>query len=434
MKKTAFLFAIVLTALLIYPSSAIAEGEQAKEPTKSQVLLVCNKNNGRARLEELIRACGMSVNSVSETEYRAALLSSYSYLVTTVSMPYRDAEAAGIKTVCIGENAGPVDGVKTVSLEDAQVTLRLGEHTQTKFIKTAIVAKTLPEDSPAYGSLERLNGQSYPFAVIRRRAAYVPWYTEDGLSIVMLGGLLRQYFNGTSLENGKMYFVLDEIYPFSDLDMLRETADVLDENGIPFIVRVMPVYENYDYPAFLRFTQALLYVQSKGGSIVLHDPLVQEDESVRETLETRLSRAKKAFEDAGITLFEMNYPPLGVSIGDISSILSSEKSFGAFSIDTMICCKLFADTDELKKSVRTINDSWLTLSSYKANFSVEDSAFVEKVIDSDYIFRAKQAASLQGFFTGVNRLLLVIVGGCVVIFVLILIAGNRIYKKKFYKK
>ena len=434
MKKVLSLFAVVLSVLLSFPVNAHAEEEQVITPTKSQVLLVCNVNNGRARLEELIRACGMSVSSVSETEYRATLLSGYSYLVTTVNTPYRDAVTAGIKTICIGENAGPVDGADTVTLYNAQVQLSLGEHTQTQFIKSAIVAKTPAEGSMAYGSLERLNGQTFPFAVIGRSAAYVPWYTQDGLSIVMLGGFIRQYFDVALTEGGKMYFLLDEIYPFSNLDMLCATTDSLYKNGIPFIVRVMPVYENFDYPAFIRFTQALNYVQSKGGSIVLHDPLVQEDESVRESLETRLSRAKKAFADAGITLLDMNYPPLEIKVNDISRILSSKKSFGAFPIDTMICCKLFGNSDELEKSVQSINNSWLTLSNYKAIFSVEDSAYVEKVIDSDYIFRAKQTASLQGFFTGVNRLLLIIVGFGVVIFVFILIAGNRTYKKKFYKK
>jgi hypothetical protein len=433
-KKTTSFIAALLALLLVFPIFALAEGEQAQTSAKSQVLLVCNDNNGREGLEKLIRSCGKSVNSISETEYRATLLLGYSYLVTTINTPYRDAVKLGIKTVCIGENAGHVDGVVTVPLEDAQVQLRLDGHTQTKFIKSAIFIKSLSEDSTAYGSLERIDGQTFPFAVIGRSAAYVPWYTEDGLSIVMLGGLFRQYFNGASSENGKMYLALDEIYPFSDLDMLRKSADLLDENGIPFIVRIMPVYENFDYPAFLRFTQALLYVQSKGGSIVLHNPLIQEDEYVRESLETRLSRAKKALADAGITVLEMNYPPLEIKADDIQRIISSEKSFGTFPIDTMVCFKLFNNSEELKKAMQSINNSWLTLSNYKAEFSLEDSVYVEKVIDSDYIFRAKQRASLQGFFTGVNRVLLIIVGGGVAVFVLILIAGNRIYRKKFYKK
>lgn len=434
MKRVFSLVAIVLAVFLSFPVFALAEVPGTQGSAKSQVLLVCNENNGRQRLEGLIRACGKSVNAVSETEYRTTLLSGYSYLVTTISTPYRDAVSLGIKTICIGKNTGPVDGVETVSLENAQVQLRLGGHTQTELIKSANVAKEPPEGITAYGSLERINGQSFPFAVIGPSAAYVPWYSQDGMSFVMLGGLIRQYFDGVSNENGKMYLVLDEIYPFSDLDMLRATADLLDENGIPFMVRVMPVYENFDYPAFLRFTQALLYVQSKGGSIVLHTPLVQEDESVREPLETRLLRAKTSILGAGITLLEMDYPPLEINANDIQSIISSGKSFGTFPVDTMVCCRLFNSSDELIKAVQAINDSWLTLSNYKANFSLEDSVYVEKVVDSDYIFRAKQTATLQGFFSGVNRVLLIIVGIGVAVFVLILIVGNRIYKKKFYKK
>ncbi|MFR1374912.1 MAG: DUF2334 domain-containing protein [Eisenbergiella massiliensis] len=77
-------------------------------------------------------------------------------------------------------------------------------------------------------------------------------------------------------EGGNMYLAVDEVYPFSDLDRLCAVADRLYENGIPFIVRVMPVYENLDYPAFERYAQILRYVQARNGTVLLHPPVVRE--------------------------------------------------------------------------------------------------------------------------------------------------------------
>jgi len=434
MKKISMFWALLMIPVLIIPVYSFADDEQTQTKDKSRVLLVCNENNGMARLEELIRACGKSVDAVSESDYQTSVLLGYSFLVTTANEPYRDAIKFGIPTVCIGKNAGPVDGVETAYIESAQIQLRLGDHMQTEFMHSETVALVPKDESKVYGSLERTDGQSFAFAVIDSKVSYVPWYKENGLSIIMLGGLLKQYFDKAKDENGKMYVLLDEVYPFSDLDRLRQIADAFYNSGIPFIVRIMPVYDNLDYPAFQRYTQALLYVQSKGGSIVLHDPIVREYESERESLDKKIARAKTAFADANISLLGMNLPPLGITADDIDDIAATKQSFGNFPVDTMISFKLFTGTNELERAVRQLNDKWLSLSSYKANFSIADSGYAEKAIDDNFAYRTTVTATLKGFFSGVNRILLIIVGAGIAVFAVLLFIGNRIYWSKFYKK
>lgn len=426
--------ALIMAAYFESPVSARADEVPTQAQEKSRVLLVCDENNGRAGLIELIRASGKSVDAISEANYQPSSLSGYSALVTTINPPYKDAVKAKIPTVCIGESAGPVDGVNTVYLQSAELRLGLGGYTQTEFAKEATACEMPKDGSPAFGSLTRSDGKIYPFAVITKSAAYVPWYNAEALSSVMLGGLFRQYFDSAVNSGGKMYVLIDEVYPFSDLDMLIKTADELSENDIPFIVRIMPVYDNLNYPAFERFTQALSYAQSNGGSIVLHDPIVREYEAVREPLDKKMARAKTAFADAGITLIDMSLPPLTLNTDDVQNINAPGKIFGNLPVDTMISVSLPADEDELLSTVGRLNDLNLSILSYKANFSIKDSVYVEKQIDSSFAFRALTVEKLKGFFTGANKILLIAVGLGLGIFALLLIIGNRIYWRKFYRK
>jgi len=431
MRRGITFIALFLAVLGFVPVFAHAVDTEAQ--TESMVLLVCDENNGQARLEELIRACGKSVNSVSETDYGQEMLSDYSYLVTTLASAYRDAVKADIPTVCVGENAGPVDGVETLRLENASIDLELDGHSQAAFVQSGLFAKDTPGLTDTYGQVRTIDGRVFPFAVIGKNAAYVPWYQADGLSAVMLGGFLNAFFSGSAAP-GRMYVLIDEVYAFSDLDMLTRVADRFYDSGIPFIVRVMPLYDNLDYPAFQRFTQALLYVQSKGGSVALHDPFVRAYESEREPLAVRKARAETAFAEAGVKLLDMSLPPLAIRIDDIQGIKSASLNFGTLPVDTMISYTLFETDTDLDEAVKALNGAWLTLSSYKAKFSEEDTIFTEKKIDADYIFRKAEETSFKRFFTGANQILVILVSVCVGVFALLLIIGHRLYRKKFYKK
>lgn len=426
---------ILLAALLLLTSGVLADSGENTQPQTAQVLLVCDEKKGRAAIEALIRACGKTVDSVSETAYTADLPARYSYVVTTSNQPYHDATAAKIPTVCLGETVGPIDGLTTLKLEKIGVTVQLDQHSQYQFIKSTTVVQRQPEYSQRYGSIVLSSGDSFPFAVILPNAVYVPWYQQEGLNYIMLGGLLRQYFGSTTLADGSMYVLIDEIYPFSDLDMLHETADRFAQSGIPFIVRVMPVYDNLDYPAFKRFTQVLRYVQSKGGTIVLHDPIVRQYESEREPLADKLARAKTAFAEEGITLFDMDFPMLTVTFREIKDISHTRLNFGSLPIDTMIHFSLFKDETALLDTMGQLNAAWLSISNYQSNFpQLEVLQYEEKAIDAAYVYREGMLASLSGFFSGANRILLIIVGVSVAVFLLLIVLGRRLYRQMFYRR
>lgn len=437
MKRVLILFTVCVLCAALIPFRTLAadtdEQEEAETAAHSQVLLVCAPSEGRDRLAALIRSCGKTVDVVSETDEQAEKLTGYDFLVTTASEPYRLAIATGIPVLCLGGRVGPVRCAETVELANASLRLRLGEHTQDTFVQEARLARATETGANTYGQLELSDGRELPFAVISPGVAYAPWYEEDGLGAVMLSGLMEEFFGGKA-GGGRMYVLLDEIYAFSDLDMLRETADAFHESGIPFLVRAMPIYDNLDYPAFQRFTQALLYVQSKGGSVVLHEPFVREIESESENLEDKLDRAQKAFAEGGITLLDMSAPPVELTMDDILGMKSARLNFGDLPVDTMISFSLFESEDALNLAVDELNAQWLSLSSYKANFSIPNSIYTEKEIDADYIFRGQEQVSLQSFFAGANRVLLILVGVCVAAFTILLTIGRSIYRRRFYKE
>ncbi len=424
--------AFAAAIFLLVPADVFAASPRQNDQKTAQVLLVCDENNGRAVLEELIRSTGKSVDAVSESNYRQGLLQNYEYLVTTINRPYRDALADGIPTVCVGEQAGPVGGIHTVSMENQQIRLSYEQHAQTFFIRE-------PADlidayaGEAYGNLELLSGETIPYAVLSGNTAYLPWFQEDGLGAVALAGIMRRLFGDGQQQTGQMYVLIDEVYPFSNLDMLYLTADQFYENGIPFIVRVMPVYDNLDYPAFHRYTQALRYAQSKGGSVVLHEPIVREYETEREPLREKTARAKNAFSEGGVLILDMDFPPFEISFEELQNIVPAQKSFGTLPVNTMIGFHLFESQDALSQAIGSIKTSWLTLSDYRSVLGKSIPAYSGSLGDAQFVYRPVEQANMAGFFTQTNRILIAIVGISILVFVMLLHIGRRINRQKFYR-
>ncbi len=74
------------------------------------------------------------------------------------------------------------------------------------------------------------------------------------------------------------YIVLNEVYPFQEPEKLMEVVNLMVEMQVPFVISVMPVYVNGDYPAMQRFCEILRYAQDNGGTIIMHSPINQKNE------------------------------------------------------------------------------------------------------------------------------------------------------------
>ena len=94
--------------------------------------------------------------------------------------------------------------------------------------------------------------------------------------------------------------VLDSIYPFMDPQTLLEQIDALIDEGIPYVLSVMPVYQNASYPAMVQFCQVLRYAQQNGGFILLHAPIIQAVRRDEEELYEVLTDGLRAYTDNGV--------------------------------------------------------------------------------------------------------------------------------------
>lgn len=105
------------------------------------------------------------------------------------------------------------------------------------------------------------------------------------------------------------YLVLDEVYPYDDLNSIIEKAEYLYNLGIPFIVTSMEVFKNLEFDSMKRYTETLRYCVSKGGTIILGDPYLYNKGPTEDELIKNIGIAQDAF---------INYKvyPIGLTIND----------------------------------------------------------------------------------------------------------------------
>lgn len=103
------------------------------------------------------------------------------------------------------------------------------------------------------------------------------------------------------------YFVLDKVYPFMSAERLKERVDVLIESGIPFVISVMPITQNTEFPSMKQFCQVLSYAQANGGAILLNVPIIHQTNVDIEELYEKLTDMTLAYTNYGVY-------PLGIEV------------------------------------------------------------------------------------------------------------------------
>lgn len=89
--------------------------------------------------------------------------------------------------------------------------------------------------------------------------------------------------------------LLDEVYPYDDLNVLIEKVNYLYERGISFLVNANVVLSNTDSEAMGRYMEALRYCQSRGGRIVLGNPFIYNEDLKEESLIKAMAYAEEIF-------------------------------------------------------------------------------------------------------------------------------------------
>jgi len=104
------------------------------------------------------------------------------------------------------------------------------------------------------------------------------------------------------------YIVLNEVYPFQEPEKLMEIVDLMVDMQVPFVISVMPVYVNGEYPAMQRFCEILRYAQDNGGTIIIHCPINQKNEIDAELIDEYITMAIQYYINQGVYPMALQVP------------------------------------------------------------------------------------------------------------------------------
>jgi hypothetical protein len=420
------MLAVLLVLIAIWPLPGAAFAKESEE--KADTVIVYNQETGLDAIKSLAESFGKTVDALHTDWLYAGALDDYSYVILLNSGYLDEASKTGKPLICIGGSFAQ-NGVSEINA--GLVNFDLGGLRQKVSVGGKMAVLTSPGDE-SFGSVTDSFGNQYPFAKREGKIWTVPYFNRGDISLDGLGGVMQKFFGWQGTP--QLYVMIDEVYAFSDLDLFKKTADALCENGFPFIVRVMPVYDNTDYPAFKRWAQLLRYVQSRGGSIVLHDAIVQPDMEEKVPLDEMTDKAKKALLDEKVNLYELSPGPYPVDFSFIENTSSPTKQFAGLNMNAMVVYSLPKDDQGIADMVAGLNRAWLTVSDYKRNYTDESPLYNETPYDQAYQYVKEEEQTYREFFTVGNNLLIVVVGGSIVVLAVLFVLGRHLYRKKFLRK
>ncbi|WGX75591.1 polysaccharide deacetylase family protein [Paraclostridium bifermentans] len=135
------------------------------------------------------------------------------------------------------------------------------------------VVNTKGENSKVL-SIMKDSYNEYPYVINNKNLYFIAEYKIDQLFI--FEDTLNDFYNIKNFEKGKVFVRIEDVHLFRDKNNLKEIADYLYSEGIPFMIALIPAYVDSktgkintikDDPEFI---QTIKYMQDRGGSVVLH--------------------------------------------------------------------------------------------------------------------------------------------------------------------
>lgn len=398
---------------------------------KADVLVICDEDRQQA-YEALLSGCGKRADYGADIALVSQDIDEYTYVISESPEGAELAEKRGKAVFSIGTDYAYGIEQEVVYQKDTILSFGFGKLVQTEEKRAELCYLNMSGEQSSFGWMELPFGKTVPYAVVENENGYASYFQEKDLSSVALSSALREFL-GIAKGQGKFYVVIDEIYPFSDMEMLIEMGEALYENGIPYILRVMPVYENYSYPAFREFLDTLCYLQAKGGSVVLHEPIDQGTGYGPDVGESKLARAARAFKSGGVDVFPMEKMPVSISEDFLKRVSSSEKVFEGMPVDAMLILPVFEEAEAWQEYLELLSGKWLHVDSYRSLYTDKEPVYQGQDAEDRFVYREKEQAAMAGFFHRSSRVLLAVVAGAIAIFAVILISSRAIYNKKFRK-
>lgn len=421
----------ILISILLIAAVILMPSQQFAHADSGQVLLVYNDKEEMEVISNLIKACGMTPSPVDSVEYSSDMIDDYEYVVLQDAAPFKDVLQSGKSLVCLGDDFKVIPGAQVgVINRKAHAELNVYENAQSIILDEGFSYISAYEGE-AVGNIS-FEGIDTPMGVITDKIMFAPYFSEDDITAFAVAKMLNQYFQ--KLDGGKMYIMIDEVYPFDDINMLELTADKFYNSGIPFVMSIMPVYENTDYPSFKRYVSALRYIQSRNGSLIMHEPIMTGNELVGDDIDVRMVNAFNNFEENDVHVYEETLSPYEVSLDMLTGIHPQNELFISLPIDTVIKFNVFKDEAELDAALEMINSKWLQIGDYNRNFTDNIRVYEDTEVDTAFAYKEKTERSFAFLVDRGNQVLTIIVLISGFIIIALIVFGYRLYRAKFLKK
>ncbi len=104
------------------------------------------------------------------------------------------------------------------------------------------------------------------------------------------------------------YIVVNKVYPYEDPEKLMGVVKMLVKGKTPFVISVMPMYVNGDYPAMVRFCEILRYAQANGGAVIINTPINQMNPLDKNVVLDYLAQALSIYNKQGVYPLALQVP------------------------------------------------------------------------------------------------------------------------------
>jgi hypothetical protein len=133
------------------------------------------------------------------------------------------------------------------------------------------------------------------------------------------------------------YILIDKVYPYEDQEKLFQVVKLLTEKKTPFVISVMPMYVNGEYPSMTHFCEVLRYAQAGGGAVIINAPINQMNRLDKEVMLDYLARAMTIYNKQGVYPLALEVPRNWMFQKDTIEIMSHFKTiFSSGEIDSYL--------------------------------------------------------------------------------------------------
>ncbi|QMT83283.1 hypothetical protein [Companilactobacillus pabuli] len=325
-KKFSFVFLIViaLLSIIIFPQRVDAATND------NRVLLVYDSQNdvkndkvNISALQRSLTSMNLRVKTLQQQKYQKGTLNDKKYMGVITMINWRQVglinqdylkdrdEFSGIK-LHIGENLTQTEinqlGVQVQKIYQQQLILSDKKDRETLPFKESITVITKTGDSSqqiGVLSSQQQNQKKYPFGYINGKQGYLPFFSNQGLSLMIQTKMIAQLFNRSG--QYRPLLTITNVSPYTNLATLDKLSLFCYKKEIPFAISMTSVSENTEMKAFDRFTSVLRNVENRGGIIFLQTPTVSSG------IDTQGQIINKNFLTYIVSLARKQVFPVGIS-------------------------------------------------------------------------------------------------------------------------